>query len=236
MDALAGLARQAHQAFGRQDRRLGIAHHRVAGPIAVDGQAAAFLQPVFILGMEGGAAVDRVQHALDALIILDQKRAGGGAHEHFHAAASQHALHLGQHVDILVGGAGIEGVVAMHAALGAGQLVQMHVRRGRGRIGIRHLEDRRHPAQHGAQRARLQVFLPLHARFAEMHLGVDHARHHGQARTIDHLSGGRLGQVPDLCRLAIDHADVRNPAAIMVHHLATLEDQVEGLAHHAVLS
>ena len=118
---------------------------------------------------------------LHALVVGDQQRAGGGAHEHLDPATAGQPLQLAQLVGVLVRAADVEGVVAVHAVLGAGQLVGQRLGRGRVRIGVRHLEDGGDAAQHRAARAGLQVFLPLHARLAEVHLGVDDAGQDGQA-------------------------------------------------------
>ena len=95
---------------------------------------------------------------------------------------------------VLVRAADVEGVVAVHAALGPGELVGQRVRVGGGGLGVGHLEHGDDAAQHRAARAALQVLLPLQAGLAEVDLGVDHARHDGQARGVEHLAGARPGR------------------------------------------
>ena len=59
---------------------------------------------------------------------------------------------------------------------------------GRERLGVGHLEHGRDAAHHRRAAAGLQVLLVLQPRLAEMHLGVDHAGQHVQARGIDRLA------------------------------------------------
>ena len=58
-----------------------------------------------------------------------------------------------------------------------------------GRVGVRHLEHRGHPAEHGRARTRLEILLVDGARLAEMHLAVDHAGQDMQPRAVDALAG-----------------------------------------------
>jgi len=78
---------------------------------------------------------------------------------------------------VLMRAADIEGVVAMHAMVRALQLVFEGCGIGRGRIGVRHFEHGDDAAHDRGLRSSLQVFLPLQAGLAEVHLGVDDARH-----------------------------------------------------------
>ncbi len=77
----------------------------------------AFVEAVLVLGVERGAAADHVKDAAQALVVLDQQRAGGRADEHFDAGAAFGALQLRQMVDVLAGAADEEGEIAMHAMM-----------------------------------------------------------------------------------------------------------------------
>ena len=85
--------------------------------IALDAQLHALAQPVFVLGVKRGAAADHFQDLAHALVVLDQQRAGGRAHEHLDAGAAGQPLQLGQLVDVLARAADIEGEIAMHAVM-----------------------------------------------------------------------------------------------------------------------
>ena len=61
------------QPLRAHERRLGVAPDRVRTRIALDAEIHALAQPVLVLGMEGGAAADRLQDMTQALIVLDQQ-------------------------------------------------------------------------------------------------------------------------------------------------------------------
>ena len=81
------------------------------------------LQPRLVLGVEGGAPPDGGEDARQRLLVVDQKIAGGGAHEHLDAGGAGQTLELGKLVDIVARGADEEGEVAMHAPRRARDLV-----------------------------------------------------------------------------------------------------------------
>ena len=170
--------------------------------IALDAQVHALAQAVFVLGMERGAAADDLEDVAHAVVVLDQQRAGRGAHEHLDAAGARQPLQRGELMGVLARGADIEGKVAMHAVMRARDLVGQRLRAGGGRLGVRHLEHRGDAAQHRAARAGFQVLLVGEAGLAEMHVAVDHARQHVQAAAVDRLGGG-----------GADVADGGDPAA-----------------------
>ena len=58
VDTLADLAGEAQQARRRRNGGLDVAHHGMAGPVALDRQAAALLESVFVLRMESRPALD----------------------------------------------------------------------------------------------------------------------------------------------------------------------------------
>ena len=123
MDALAVAVGECDEAAGRAHGGLGIAPDRMRARIAGDAQGLALLEPVFVLGVEGGAAGDGLEDGANAVIIGNQKAAGGGAHEHLHTGATGQTFEHRQFADILVRAADEEGEIAMHAAGGAGDLV-----------------------------------------------------------------------------------------------------------------
>ena len=115
-------------------------------------------------------------------------------------AGARQPLELAELVGVLARGADIEGEVAMHAVMRALDLVGERRGRGRGRVGVRHLEHRRDAAQHRAARAGFEVFLVGEAGLAEMHMAVDHARQHMQAAAVDGLSRRGARQIADARR------------------------------------
>jgi hypothetical protein len=147
--------------------------------------------------MKRGAPSDRFEDVAHALVVLDQQRAGGRAHEHLHPRTSRQALELGQVLGVLARAADEKREIAMHAVTRALDLVGQRVGADGQRVGVRHLEHRRDAAHDRAQGARFQVLLVGHAGLSEMHLGVDHAGQHVQAAGVDHLGGRVLGQIPD---------------------------------------
>ena len=62
--------------------------------IALDAQILPLAQHRLVLGMERGAAAGAAQDLGDALVVLDEERAGGGAHEHLDAGGARQALQL----------------------------------------------------------------------------------------------------------------------------------------------
>ncbi len=117
--ALAGLAREPHQALRASQCRRFVAPDRMRARIALDAQVLALVEAVFVLGMERGAPADRLEDVAHAVVVLDQQRAGGGAHEHLHAGTSGQALELGQLLGVLARAAHEEGEIAVHAVMGA---------------------------------------------------------------------------------------------------------------------
>ena len=77
VDALAGLARELDQPLRRHQRRGLVAPHRMRARVALDAQRLALVEAVLVLGVERGAAADHLKDAAQALVVLDQQRAGG---------------------------------------------------------------------------------------------------------------------------------------------------------------
>ncbi len=199
--------------------------------IALHPQIHALAQAVFVLGMEGGAAADAFEHRAHARVVLDQQRAGGGAHEDFDAGNAGQHFQLAELPGVLAGGADIEGEIAMHAVMRALDLVGDRFGGGGGGIGVGHLEHGGDAAEHGAARARFEVFLVGQAGLAEMHVAVDHARQQMQAAAVDHLAGGSARKVADGGKAAAADAEIAGALAVLVDHGAAFEDQVVGFGH-----
>ena len=229
--AFAGLAGKRDQPLRAHQRRLGVAPDRMRARIALDAQIHALAQPVLVLGMEGGAAADGLEHRAHAGVVLDQQRAGGGAHEHLHRADAGQHFQFAEVLGVLARGAGIEGEIAMHAVMAAPDLVGDGLGRGRGRVGVRHLEHRGDAAEHGAARAGFEVLLVGEAGFAEMHVAVDDAGQQVQTLAVDGLAGRGPRQVADRRELAGADAEIARALAVVVDDGAALEDQVVGVCH-----
>ena len=147
---------------------------------------------VLVLGMERGAAADRLEDRAHALVVLDQQRAGRRAHEHLDAGSARQPLELAQIAGVLArarrhrrrsrNACGDAPRLTLSASASA---------RGGERIGVRHFEHGGDAAQHRAARAGFQVLLVGQAGLAEMHLAVDHARQQMQAAAVDRLAGAR---------------------------------------------
>ena len=73
MDLRAGRARDAHQTLRAQKRRVFVAPDRMRGRIALDADARALLQAIFVLGMEGGAPPRLAENRRNPGIVLDQQ-------------------------------------------------------------------------------------------------------------------------------------------------------------------
>src|SRR5215471_11591340 len=91
--------------------------------IALDAQILAFVEPVFVFGMEGGAAADHLKDPAQALVVFDQQGPGGGADENLHPRAARRALQVRQIRDVLAGAADEEREIAMHAVATASDLL-----------------------------------------------------------------------------------------------------------------
>ena len=231
MNAFSRLARELDQALRAHEGGGGIAPDRMRARIAFDAQVHALAQTVLVLGVEGGAPADRLEHVAHAVVVLDQQRAGGGAHEHFHGGDAGQHFQFAQGFGVLAGGPDIKGEVAMHAVMRALDLVGDRGGIGGARIGIRHLEYRGDAAEHRAARARFQVFLVGQAGLAEMDVAVDHARQQVQAAAVDHFAGMAARKIADRRETAAADAEIARGYAVVVDHGAALEDQVVGFSH-----
>src|SRR5262249_51967160 len=67
-----------------------------AGIAGVPHQGQAFAQPSLVLGVHGDSPAPAPQHSLNALVLSDEKGAGGAAHEHLHAGTTRQLLEMTQ--------------------------------------------------------------------------------------------------------------------------------------------
>ena len=86
------------------------------------GERLALVQARFVFGVEGAAAVDVLEDAVEAFVVAHEQRAGGGAHEGLDAAAAGQAFEVAELIGVLVRGADVEGVVDVRPAPGAAEL------------------------------------------------------------------------------------------------------------------
>ncbi len=219
MDALARLARELDQTFGRHQRGSLVAPEGMRARIALDAQPLAVVEAIFVLRVKGSAPpLYHLEYPAQTLVVLHQERAGRGADEHLDAGAAGRAFKFRQILNVLARAANEEGEIAMHAMAAKPDLAGEGFFRDRQRIGVRHLEYRGHPAHDRAARARLQIFLMGQPRLAEMHLRVHHAGQDVQALAIDDLGRARLPQSADFGDAASANADVADPLAVLADH------------------
>ncbi len=188
MHAPARRCRELEQPLRRATCRFRIAPKRMRRGQAARRKRPPLDKPRLVLGMHGHAPPAVRERARDVRVLGEEKRAGGRAHEELDAAHAGEPFEAFERVDIVGRRADIESVVAMHAPLRALQLVGKRLRaRGR-RFRVRHFEDGGDAAENGRARARLEIFLVLQSRLAEMHLRVDHPGQHMKPAHIEHAS------------------------------------------------
>ena len=195
----------------------------------------AAFQPILVLGMEGGAARNFRDNAIERGIVVDQQVARGRAHEHLDAGGAFQPLQHRDFGEIFPCAADVEREVAEHAMPGAPHFVRKRLGRGRERLGVGHLEHRRDPAKYGGAAAGLQILLVLQAGLAEVDLRVDHARQDVKAPAVEGASGRGLAEVADGRDRAPVDSDIPLAPAVLVHDDAAFEDEVEDLGHGVLL-
>ena len=134
---------------------------------------------------------------------------------------------------VLVRAADIECEIAVHPVMPAPHLVGQGLGAGRVRVGVGHLEHAGDATHHRAERAGFQVFLVHRAGFAEMHLGIDHARKDMQPAAIDRFSGS-AGHIPDRHDLPATDGEIADTFAIVIDDGSALEDQIIRFCHAAL--
>ena len=165
------------------------------------------------------------EDALQGAFVVHQHVARGRAHEHLDAAGLGD-VHRLDRFQVVVGGAQIEGEVGHRAPRGAGVLVEQRGVVHRLRIAVRHL----HHAGDAAGRRRAgfagDVALVLEARFAEMHLVVDHARQQPRAGQRDLLRADGAETAADAFDAAIADGHVGNEAPPLVDDRGFLQHPI----------
>src|SRR5665811_1683193 len=79
--------------------------------------------------------------------------------------------------------------------------------------------------------AGLQIFLVLHARFAEMDLGINDTRQDMEAARVDGLARKALSDMADGANSAISDANVGGSFAVLIDDGSAFEHNVERLGH-----
>jgi hypothetical protein len=125
------------------------------------------------------------EDAVEDVRVVDQHVAGGCAHEHLDARRGARIQRLDRG-EVVVARAHVEAEVAPGAAGGALVLVLQRRRIERGRVGVGHVHEGGQATGHGRGRFGRDVGLVLHARFAEVHLVIDHARQQAPTAGVDH--------------------------------------------------
>ena len=146
--AARAFAGDAHQALRRKKRRFFVAPDRVRGRIAGNAQLLAGLEPFLVLGMKGGAPPRLGKDRGNALVVGDEQRACRRAHKDLDAGSARQAFEFRNVRHIVVRCADPEGEIAMHPMRRALHLIGETRRLGRGRIGIRHVENGGEAAQY----------------------------------------------------------------------------------------
>src|SRR5262245_61478097 len=236
MDALAGLAREANETLRAGQRSHVVAPDRMRARIARHAQVLALIEPVLVFGVKRGAAPNDLEDVAHTLVVLDQQRARGRAHEYLHASAARQPFELRQRLRILAGASHEEGKIAVHPMMPASHLVRERLRAGCSRLGIGHLKDSGDAAHHRTARAGFEILLVSQAGLAEVHLGIDHTRQNMQASTIDGLARGGLRQVTKCRDASTRNAKIARAFPVVIDDSPTLEDQIVALCHPACRS
>ena len=218
VDALAGFARELDQPLRRHQRGGLVAPHWMRARIILDPQRFALVESIFVLGVERGAATDHLKDFSQAVVILDQQRAGRRSDEHLDAGAAGCAFQLRQLLHVFAGAANEECIIAMHAMMAALHLVGEGGFCHRQRIGVGHLEHRGDATHYGAPRTGFEIFLVRQSGFAEMHLGVHDARQDVQPPAVDHFGRRSLRQRTDRGDATGGNADIAYALAVLIDH------------------
>ena len=205
----AGGARQRHQPTRAKERGLLVAPFHVAA-IRIAGleQRPALLQPIFVLGVIRDSPAPGPHHALQVFVVLHQQVAGRAAGEDLDAAHAAAKFQLRELGDVLLGAADVQPDVAPGFALDVVLLPRQLLGIDDRRRGVRHVEHRRQPAQHGGACAGGNRLDRLVAGIAQMHVRIDQAGQHVQPFGVDRFV--RRGVRGDTERgdTAVAHADI----------------------------
>ena len=206
---------------------VGVAGHRDVLAVArlVLGERRIDHRRVFAMGDDRRRRF--AEHRVQDDRVVDQHVAGGGAHEHLEARGRPR-VDRADRVQVVVAGAHVEGVVRAGASRGAAVLVLQ--RRGveRRRLGVGHVHEAGQAAGDRGGGFAGEVGLVFHARFAEVHLVVDHPGQQAAAGGIDDgLALARGQPAADLVDAAVDEAQVAVELAAFVDE-AGIDDERGG--------
>ena len=223
MQAGAVLARQRHRQPGRLDAglartdvRMHVRGQRIAVLFLEGLQVGIDHRRVFAVRDDRGRAFaeDRVQR----FRVVDQHVAGRSTHEHLHARGLLRVQRTDR-FQVVIAGAVVEAVVGPGAAARELVLGFQDGRIQRRRVGVGHVHEAGQATGHGRGRFAGDVALVGQARFAEMHLVVDHAGQQPAPGGVHHLLAvARRQPVADLRNAAVLDAQVAVEGAAFVDH------------------
>ena len=216
-------ARQRHRqagrldaGFARADVRVHVRGQRIAVLFLEGLQVGIDHRRVFAVRDDRGRAFaeDRVQR----FGVVDQHVAGRSTHEHLHARRLLRVQRT-DGVQVVIAGAVVEAVVGPGAAARELVLGFQDGRIQRRRVGVGHVHEAGQATGHGRRRFAGDVALVGQARFAEVHLVIDHAREQPAPGRVHHLLAvARRQPVADLRDAAVLDAQVAVEGAAFVDH------------------
>ena len=231
MHALAVLFGETDEPLRRDQRRLRIAPLGVRRRIALAAQMHSRLEAVFILGMKRCASRNSGDDAIERIFLVNQKVAGGRAHEDFHAGRGFELFEFRNFRDVVARTADEKCEIAKHAVTRAADLVGQRVFRRRQGLRVRHLENGRDAASDRGSAPRLEIFFMRQARLAEMHLGIDDPRQNMQARRVDDFSRAGRSKVADFRNPAARNRDIADTLPVMVDDCRATDQDIECIGH-----
>ena len=199
------------------------------------------LKPVFppeqnrrVLGMDGAALAEpgeNLEPLEHGAVRRTGKIAGGVAEEQLEADRPGRSERF-ELIEIMLAEHAIDTEIAVRLGSGEAELEIVMFDRIDRRVGVRHLEHRRHPAHHGGGRTGLPVLLFLHARLAEMNMDVDDAGQHVQARRVEPFDRRRhVGSRADGGDTAVTDRDAGLEGQRLGDNGAVFDDEVGGPVH-----
>ena len=234
---------------GGQERRLHVTKPRVGGDVEAQSREARLIlsKAGLILG------VDRDRHAaalaevgLEGGLIVHEQGARRAAHEDLQP--TDEPGHVVDRRGVRGGRAEEEAKVGSAPTRGAGVLVEDGGAIDRGRLCVRHLEERRHPTARGGDAAGLEILFMGEPRLAKVDLRINHPRQERQPSPVDDLPGRPIDEadrgdeavfdpkVPDIGRDPPGWDDLDFPKCEASRHEPALSDWqvfVKGVHDHA---
>ena len=191
-----------------------------------------FVHPRFVFGMNGDEPARAVEDGLERGAVVHQERARRRPHEDLDAADARDgdgcigcAHSILQVADVVRCGTDEKSVV-VDALFGSGLEFPHHsFKGGDGRLVVRHVQERRDAAADGCSRPGSKVFFLGLPGVSEVDLGVDHARHEVEPRSVnEQLIVQRLQRFAERHRFnhAVSNAKVSDPRFIGQHHGRTV--------------